>query len=159
MTEGLAEMACGRVRTLPARFSALGFLTANIGVTVTAPGPLIKIALGLISAFFPRVLRSRTLLSTLPPRAVGGTMVGIFWETWGRDIAGMLVFLPNVLRSRASAALAVAITPTRKTVTTKTVRINFIHEPPYCKGTQLNPFFWYLSFNHLFLLLIYELLS
>jgi hypothetical protein len=53
-------------------------------------------------------------------------MVGIFGETWGKETAGMLVFLPNVLRSRTSAALAVAITPARRTVMTKIVRISFI---------------------------------
>jgi hypothetical protein len=96
-----------------------------MGVIVTGVGPLIMIVVTLRLAFFPRVLRSKTLLFTTPPRAVGA-MVGILGETWGKEIASTLVFLFNVLRSRTSAALAAAITPARRTVMTKIVRISFI---------------------------------
>jgi hypothetical protein len=53
-------------------------------------------------------------------------MVGMLGVTWGKEIACTLVFLFNVLRSRTSAALAAAITPARRTVMTKIVRISFI---------------------------------
>jgi hypothetical protein len=65
------------------------------------------------------------LLFRLPPREVAA-IVGIVGESLGRETASMLGFLPNVLKSRTSAALAVTATLARRTVTTNNVRINFI---------------------------------
>jgi hypothetical protein len=73
-------------------------------------------------------------------------MVGILGETFGSAVTFWDVLLPMVLKSRTSAALAEATTPARSTHTTKTVRINFIYEPPFSKGLSLfNPFFLVLE--------------
>ena len=129
MTEAPEETAWGRVNTVPPRLPALAFLTANMGVIVTGVAPLIAVAGTVDSTFFPRVLRSITLLFTLPPRAVGA-MVGIVGDSGGRVMALALDVLFSVLRSRGPLALAVAIIPDKRTIATKTVRIDFIHEPP-----------------------------
>ena len=118
----MADIAWGRVTTDPARLVELAFLTANIGVIVTGDAPLIVAVLTLSAAFFPSVLRSFTAVFTLPPSEVGA-MVGMVGESLGRDTASTLAFLPNVLNSLTSAALAA---PARRTATMKTVRINFI---------------------------------
>ena len=122
----MADIAWGRVMTDPARLVELAFLTANMGVIVTGDAPLIVAVLTLRAAFRPRVLRSFTAVFTLPPSEVGA-MVGMVGETLGRETASVLaLLLPNVLNSLTSAALAVMAALARRTVTMKTVRINFI---------------------------------
>jgi len=129
ITDAPEVTAWGRVNTVPPRLLALAFLTANMGVIVTGVAPLIVVAGIAGSTFLPRVLRSITLLFTLPPRAVGA-MVGMVGDSWGRLMALGLDVLFNVLRSMGSAALAALIMPDKKTIATKAVRIDFIHEPP-----------------------------
>jgi hypothetical protein len=79
-------------------------------------------------------------------------MVG---DTCGKDTVANVGFLSNVLKSKTSVAVAIATRPARRTATMVIVRINFIYEPPFSMGTQFNPNFWYVSLNHLFLLLIF----
>ena len=118
--------AWGSVNTvLPATLLVLVFLTANMGVMVIGVAPFMVVAGTVDTTFFPRVLRSIALLVILLPRAAGA-IVGMLGESWGREIASTWGFLPNVLNSMTSAALAAAIMPNRKTVAMKIVRIDFI---------------------------------
>lgn len=94
-----------------------------MGVTVIGEAPLIAVAGTAGSIFFPRVLRSITLLFTLPPRTVGA-MVGMVGDIWGRVRALAFDVLFIVLRSRTSAALAAAIMLDKKTIATTAVRID-----------------------------------
>ena len=131
-------MAWGKVKTEPAWLVTLEFIMENMGVIVTGDGPLIMVAVASICALFPRVLRSRTFLLMLPPSEVGA-IVGIVGESRGRETASMIgLLLPSVLKSRTSAALAVKATLARRTAT---IRINFIHEPPFSKGYSIRPLF------------------
>jgi len=129
ITDAPEVTAWGRVNTVPPRLLALAFLTANMGVIVTGVAPLIVVAGIAGSTFLPRVLRSITLLFTLPPRAVGA-MVGMVGDSWGRVRTFALEALFIVLRSRGSAALAALIIPDKKAIATMAVRIDFIHKPP-----------------------------
>lgn len=96
-----------------------------MGVMVIGVAPFMVVAGTVDTTFFPRVLRSIALLVILLPRAAGA-IVGMLGESWGREIASTWGFLPNVLNSMTSAALAAAIMPNRKTVAMKIVRIDFI---------------------------------
>jgi len=118
---------------LPATLLVLVFLTANMGVMVIGVAPIKAVAGTVDTAFFPRVLRSITLLVISLPRAAGA-IVGMVGESWGRVIASTSVFLPNVLNSMTSAALAAAIMPNRKALAAKIVRIDFIYESTFRQG-------------------------
>ena len=96
-----------------------------MGVMVIGVAPIKAVAGTVDTAFFPRVLRSITLLVISLPRAAGA-IVGMVGESWGREIASTWGFLPNVLNSMTSAALAAAIMPNRKAVAVKIIRIDFI---------------------------------
>lgn len=93
--------------TEPAWLEVLAFLIENMGVMVIGDDPVIEAADTFSFAFFPKVLRSRTFLSVLPPRDVGA-IVGMVAETWGSTTGSICVsaFLFSVLKSRTSAALA-----------------------------------------------------
>jgi hypothetical protein len=140
-TDALADMAKGKVKTVPAFVVTFAFLTENMGVIVTGLAPVIIVGDTFNLAFLPNVLRSNTSFFSLPANAVGATD-GIFGETWGKAIVSRIGFLFRVLKSKTSVALAVAITPAMRTETTITVRIDFIHEPPFSKGyCNFNPIF------------------
>jgi len=62
------------VITEPATLVVLEFLMEKLGVTVMGLAPVIDVADTLVCAFFPRVLRSRTALSVLPPRILGQSL-------------------------------------------------------------------------------------